>query len=193
MLLRRRICLENAKRIALSVDEISVPAHTRHSKLWQGNLTAGAHDSRCNSVEILHLHRADKGVRSMLRWRRLCGTLQQTASRPFRLNPPVFNRQSFRLGESPPKDLAVKSHGAAGIVGLDFEICGCVHCLCKKADAHSLDGVHGSVRTMIILASSPLLDRRRFRQNLREQYARASQRFRYVGTDIFRAHMLLKF
>ena len=65
-----------------------------------------------------------EGVGSMLRWRRLCRTLQQTASRPFRLDPPVFNRQSFRLTESPAKDLAVKSHGAVGIVGLNFKIMG---------------------------------------------------------------------
>ena len=126
-LLRCRIRLEYAERIPFSVDEISLPAHARYSEFWHGNLSAGAQDLCRRRIEIRHLHRAHKGVSSVLGRRRLYRTLQQTASRSFSLDPPVFNRQSFRLDESPAKYFAVKLHRAAGIVGLNFKIGWRVH------------------------------------------------------------------
>ena|ERR1051326_81359 len=114
--------LKDAERIALSVNEVSLPANTRNSELRQCNLSASAADPCCRRIEVCHLHGANEGVSSVLWWRRLRWTLQQCASRPFSLNAPVFNRQSFRLSELPAKDCTVKSHGAAGIVSLNFKI-----------------------------------------------------------------------
>src|SRR5579859_1662644 len=131
----RRIRLEYAERVAFGVNEISLPAHTRHSKLWQGNLSASAEDLCCRGIKAHHLHRADEGVGSVLGRRRLRWTLQQAASRSFGLDPPVFNRQSFRLGKSPAKNFAVIRHGAAGIVGLNFKIGWRVHQSPSKENA----------------------------------------------------------
>jgi len=196
-LLRCRIRLEYAERIPFSVDEISLPAHARYSELWHGNLSASAQDLCCSGIVIRHLHRAHKGVGSVLGRRRLYMTLQQTASRPFSLNPPVLNRQSFRLSELPAKYLTVKSHGSVRIVGLDFKIGWRVHRLYYRekdvAQVCSVGAHRSCVRLAVRFAPSPLLHRRRFRRDLWKHNSRARQRFRYVGADIFCANMLFKF
>src|SRR5450755_4494928 len=52
----------------------------------------------------------------------------------------------------------------------------------------------GNFRARAIRAApAPLLHRRRFRRDFREEHPGASQRFRHVGTDVLRAHVLLEF
>src|SRR5580765_6284115 len=126
-LLCRRIGLKNAERILFRVEKVPLPAHSRNGELGQGDPAAGAQDLYCCRIKVCHFHRTDECVGPVLGWRRLRWPLQQPAARPFRLDSPVLDRQSFNLAESPAKDLAVKTQRATGTVGLDFKIGWSVH------------------------------------------------------------------
>jgi hypothetical protein len=122
MLLRCWISLKDSERVPFRIDEISLRANTRDGKLGQGNVATSTHDPCCRSIKVHHLHRANEGVGSVLGWRCLYGTLQQPAARPFRLNPPIFNREPFSSAKSPAKDPAVKADSTPRIVSLDFKV-----------------------------------------------------------------------
>jgi hypothetical protein len=86
---RRRVRLEYSEGVAVRVDKVRMPAHTRHRELGQSDFAAEGQDLVRHSVDIRYLDLADIRIRPTLRKRSRCGALEQAAANTFGFDPPV--------------------------------------------------------------------------------------------------------